>query len=230
MNEAFEKNNLKEDDSANHPVATGSQETAGDQGITENREEADTVLTEEERRALERKAAEDEQRMMAYREKKAILRGIFGMDDEGRIAVTDDYFSHFGFGINDGALRVTILGISGKRRRYVKTSDVRKHMKAAQKAMQDLGREVYLFYDPAEVVCYVKSLLFRPGLLIFEITDNIPTARIYTGRGLLSFISRNYYLKKFEKLMGESLIRDNNQPQDDGSGLQAVNYRQMNGK
>ncbi len=222
MSEAFEQNNLEENQ--NNPVASQNQELSDSQETSEN------VLTEEEKRALEEKAAEDELRMMAYKEKKAILRGIFGMDEEGRIAVTDDYFSHFGFGINDGALRVTILGVSGKKRRYVKTSDAKKHTKAAKKAMQDMGREVFLFFDPAELVCYVKSLIFRPGLLLFEIIDGIPTARIYTGRGLFSFISRNYYLKRFEKLMGDSLIRDNNQPQDDGSGLQAVNYRQMNGK
>ena len=151
------------------------------------------------------------------REMKRILRGRYD-NTEDVIVATDENVVHLSHGVSDGAWRVAILGISCKRRRYVSVQQPDKYIKKVWEALSDMGRAVFLTEAPELTVCLTRCAWCRPGLLVFEMEGNVPTARVYTGRGIFSFISRNHYLKKLEKLMEGSLIRDKLQVQKSTEG------------
>lgn len=136
-----------------------------------------------------------------------ILRGRYDSQDDVLVAYGDN-ITQFKKGVSDGAWRVGLLGISAKSRRYVSVSDPKRFTQRVWEALGDMGRAVFLTEAPELTACLVHSVLFRPGLVTFIMEDNTPLVKVYTGRGILSFLAKNHYLKKLEKLMDGSLLRD----------------------
>ena len=162
------------------------------------------IETEKKKKQL---SPEQQKQKAIRKEMKQILLGRFDKNADV-LMVSDDRMTHFGNGVSDGAWRVGLLGISAKRRRYVSVSEPKKFTEKVWEALGDMGRAVFLTEAPELTVCLVRSVLHRPGLICFEMKDRTPEARVYTGRGLFSFIPKRYYLKKLEKMMDGSLIRD----------------------
>ena len=149
---------------------------------------------------------EERQKALIY-EMKQILRGRYDWNDEVIIAY-GNAATQFRHGISDGAWRVALFGISAKSRRYVSVSNPDKYTKQVWDALGNMGRAVFLTEAPELTACLVHSVFCRPGLIIYTMEEKTPVVKVYTGRGFFSFISRRYYMKKLEKNMEGSLIRD----------------------
>lgn len=151
-------------------------------------------------------------------EVKEILQGHIIRNDNNMLEVYDDTMAHISTGLYEESLKLKILGASAKTRRYVQSSNPAATEKKVREALADMGRATYLYTKP-DTICYlITSFWLSSGLLMFYFEGKVPVAKVYTARGLFSFVSRRYYLKKLEKLAGDTLMREVKQKKEKDQG------------
>lgn len=140
---------------------------------------------------------------------KRILMGYSVKDEKDRLIVSEETMKHLGRGVSDGATGVAILGVSKRKRRYVRSSNKKELNKKIEKAMDEMGRRVFLSEKPEAPACLVRSIILRPSLIFFNYEeDEAPAAVVYTGRGLFSFLAKKKAFKELESRLGDSLMRE----------------------
>lgn len=180
------KNKTAETDSSLSEVYDYDEETESENTGSDEVSEQEEELSEEEQEALLQKERKKEIRH--------ILLGNFVVFEDGSYgAGSGAWVSPFGF--SDGALRTLNFGIS--RKRFLYTSSVKNNTKILYdvlKAMKQTGRRLILATAPEYPVCYVKSYIFRPVVLMLEpvSSDKNNTEFVlhaYCSRSLLSILS-----------------------------------------
>ena len=191
-------------DEDEEPEYNGRADYEDEDEDEEGDDESEEELSEEELTALLRKARKKEIRN--------ILLGNFMIYQDGSYgASTGTWVTQFGF--NDGALGTINFGITRMQFRY--TSTVKNNTRILYevlKHMKTIGRRLILVTAQEYPACYVKSIVFRPVVLLFESVtyDQHNTNFIlhaYCSRGLLSFLTILRAVKRFEKELPPQLKR-----------------------
>ena len=181
------------------------EETASEK--QEQNKEASPKLTERQLKKLAKRKSKDRKR-----ELKHILLGSYFTLDDGRMASGGGKWIS-PLGVGDGAGHVLLLGIKDKRYRYnSRFKRSQQALYAAAKAMGNIGRSLALECAPDAVSCYIKSVLFRPVVLIFEevvLEDGSSHLELhaYCGRSLFSFLSVRRAVSQFDKELPDNLSR-----------------------
>lgn len=156
------------------------------------------------KRKLERTAEKDRRSEIRH-----ILLGSFSIDAQGRFhAGSGGWVTPFGIG--DGAQQTIAFGV--KHKRYIYTTAYKNNTQAvfnASKAMSDIGRQLYLETAPDAAVCYVKSMFFRPVVLVFEDKAQENGSRLeltaYCGRSPIAFVAVMRAVSRFNKALPEQI-------------------------
>ena len=79
--------------------------------------------------------------------------------------------------------------------------------------MGDIGRGLVLETIPDSAVCYVKSVVFRPVVLVFEEKDDLGdsgrfTLSAYSSRSPIAFVALFRAVSKLDKALPEEIERD----------------------
>ena len=117
------------------------------------------------------------------------------------------------FGVGDGARETIMFGV--KEKKYLYTTALKNNRQAifqASKAMSDIGRALILETAPDAAVCYVKSYVFRPVVLIFEEReDDKGDLRLvlsaYCGRSPIAIIPIARAVSRFNKQLTDDISR-----------------------
>lgn len=164
-------------------------------------------ISEKKRRKIE-KAAEKDRKS----EIKSILLGNMTLDTQGNFNAGGSSWVT-PFGIADGASETIMFGV--KHKRYLYKTDYKNNQQAiykASKTMSDIGRTLSLATVPNAAACYIKHILFRPVVLVFEEAERSDGSKglelhAYSGRALLTFISIRRAVSKFNKELPEEIKR-----------------------
>lgn len=172
-------------DNAEH--ADSGEETASEEELTE--EQLEELLQKERKKEI-----------------RHILLGNFVVFEDGSYgAGGGSWVTPFGF--SDGALRMLNFGISVRKILY--TSTVKNNTKILYevlKSMKSIGRRLILATAPEYPSCLIKSLIFRPVVLLFEtVSDDKNNTefvlRAYCSRGIFSFLSIMRAVSRFNKAL-----------------------------
>ncbi len=173
----------------------------------ESKENEKPQLTERQLKRLARRKNKDRKR-----ELKHILLGSYFTLEDGRMASGGGkWMSPLGLG--EGAGSTIFLGVKAKRYRYnTRLKSNRQALFAVSKAMSNIGRAIALDCAPDALACYVKSLVYRPVILVFEevtLEDNSTYLELnaYSGRSPLAFISIRRTVSKFDKELPDTISR-----------------------
>lgn len=151
------------------------------------------------------------------REIREVLLGNLVQGEDKRLAVREELFST-PWGIEDGAAETLLFGIMCRTFHYETT--LRNHAQAifrVGKAMQDIGRGLDLITAPDMAACMVKSLLFRPVVLVFEEMNSEEgkpelLLHAYCGRAVTSPITITRAVSRFEKSLPPEVFRRGSKP------------------
>ena len=177
--------------------------------LTSGEEQNEETLTEEQLRELFLEAR--------TREIREVLLGNLVQGEDLRLSVREDRFVT-PWGIEDGATETLLFGIMC--RTYYYETTLKNNAQAlfrVGKAMQDVGRGLNLVTAPNMAACMVKSLLFRPVVLVFEEMedeDGKPALMLhaYCSRTLTSLIPIARAVSRLEKYLPEQVYRKGTQP------------------
>ncbi len=174
--------------------------------IKENVSQPERELSDKEIKKLEKEAAKARKN-----EVKHILLGNFTLSSGGALSAGSGRWIT-PFGVGDGAGNTIVYGMTEKTF-YYKTS-LKNNQQAVYrvtKAMADIGRRLSLETAPDAAVCYIKSLVFRPVVLIFEEYGNDDNGGLklsaYCSRSPLSFAAIFRALSRFESVLPEEIER-----------------------
>ncbi|MBR6337399.1 MAG: hypothetical protein IKR76_06665 [Ruminococcus sp.] len=124
-------------------------------------------------------------------EVRHILLGNFAFDDKGRLgAGTGSWVTPYGLG--DGAGQTIAFGVKEKRFSYSSAlKNAKQTVFKVGKAMEKTGRAIVLESAPDAAVCYVKSYVFRPVVLLFEKSPEGEDYKLhaYCGRSPIAFVA-----------------------------------------
>ena len=154
----------------------------------------------------------DESAEQMKKDIKSILMGNLVKTENGRYTAGQSRFIT-PYGIADNAQLVLFFGVT-ERRYFYKTS-LRNNTQAlfqAEKAMSKIGRLVELESAPDSAVCYLKSIIFRPVVLVFEeCREKDDTKqlclRAFCGRSLFAFLPLMRAAARVEKVMPKQIAR-----------------------
>ncbi|GEM_PF-5051378 len=180
-------------------------------------EEAQPEEKQEKKR--KRDVSEREKRRIAKQKKRErskeirhILIGSYFTLEDGRMASGGGKWMS-PLGVGDGASSALLFGIKMKRYHYgTRMKSNKQALFAVKKAMKNIGRELALDTAPNTSSCYVRSLLFRPVVLVFEeISLSDGTAHLelqaYCGRSIFSFFSIRRAVSRLDKELPENISR-----------------------
>lgn len=137
---------------------------------------------------------------------KRVLIGRAIIGEDGLLnAVPAGVFLPTPLGIGDGAVGVSIFGMSRRIRHYETKDGKTRVMAAAKKSMQNIGRGLNLSEQPEAVACLIRYVLTRPAVLVFTYEDGTPTLTAWTGRGLTGWISLRRAITAFEKGLPDTM-------------------------
>lgn len=163
-------------------------------------------LSDKKRKKLEKSAAKDRRS-----EIRNVLLGNFSIDEQGRLCSgSGGWVTPFGFG--DGAQQTIAFGVKHKTFLYrTKYKNNQQAVFNASKAMADIGRQLYLETAPDAAVCYVKSMFFRPVVLIFEerkLDDGSTRLELsaHCGRSPIAIIPVLRAVARFNKALPEEIV------------------------
>ena len=142
------------------------------------------------------------------REKKeirAILLGRTAFAADGRLTSPEPGTFVVPQGVVNGAEAVRFLGIKGRSRYYETGLEEEELLAEADNAMRNIGRALYLREQPKAVACLLRYLLTRPAVLVFRYQEGQPVLTVWTGRGLMGWVSRSRAVSAFEREMPESI-------------------------
>ncbi len=160
----------------------------------------------------EQKQLEKQAHKARKSEIKHILLGNFTLNSNGLLgAGSGRLITPFGMG--DGAGNAIVYGIAEKVFRYKTKLSAKQAIYRASKAMADIGRGLVLENVPNAAVCYVKSYLFRPVVLVFEEDEkNKDTGSMlltaYSARSFLTVIGIHRAVTRFENVIPEEIERN----------------------
>ena len=140
------------------------------------------------------------------KEIRDILLGRTLLTDDGRLTAPDPGMLIVPQGVVNGAGPVRFLGVKGTRRYYSSQRGQEELMAAAERAMMNIGRAVYLREQPDTVACLLRYLMTRPAVLTFRFEDDIPVLTVWMGRGLMGWITRFRAFSAFERELSEEIL------------------------
>ena len=147
---------------------------------------------------------------------KRVLLGRAVLGEDGRlIAIPAGTFLRTPIGIGDGADAVLFLGMARRIRRYASKDSRARINEAAAKAMQNIGRGLYLNEQPEATACLIRYVLTRPAVLVFTWEEGLPTLTAWTGRGLTGWISLRRAISAFEQGLPDSMKAIEVQPSEE---------------
>ncbi len=211
INEQIREEELTEANDAAEKNNAENSETAEQESASENKQEqrvvAEKVLSPRKLKKLEKL-----ERKKKIREIRNILLGNMVVLSDGRItAGSGCWITRNGFG--DGAFSTIVFGV--KEKKYYYSTGLKNATQAvyrATEAMSNIGRELYLDCAPKSRVCYVKSILFKPVVLVFENVKNADGSdklelRTYCGRSPFAFFSVMRAVARFNKALPDEIVR-----------------------
>ena len=139
------------------------------------------------------------------KEIRDLLLGRTVMDEEGCLVVPDAGTIRVSSGILDGTGAARFLGVSGKSRGYESDLEGEELMTLAGECMRNIGRAVHLRRHPEAEACLLRYLLTRPALLVFRLVEGRGILTVWTGRGIMSWVSRLRAVRAFERHMSEAI-------------------------
>lgn len=173
----------------------------------EQKETAFSELSEREKKKIIKK------KLKARRDEvKRILLGNLVPNDDG-VFTAGSGFWVTPFGVGDGAHETIAYGVKETCVLYRTTLKNNKQaIYKASNAMADIGRRVRLDTAPNAAVCYIKSYIFRPVVLVFEEGENLEgetrlVLHAYTGRSLFAFVSVSRAVKLFDAALPDEIKR-----------------------
>ena len=137
------------------------------------------------------------------KEIRNLLLGKAVVDEEGRLVTPEAGTFRVPNGIADGAGAVRFLGVSGKTQYYETDLSEEEIMARAREHMRNSGRGVYLRQHPDAAACLIRYVITRPALLVFRWVDGQGVLTAWTGRGIMSWVSRLRAIRAFERTMGD---------------------------
>ncbi|WP_028505332.1 hypothetical protein [Ruminococcus sp. FC2018] len=146
------------------------------------------------------------------REIKHILVGSYFTLDDGRMASGGGKWVS-PLGVGDGAGSALLLGIKDKSFRYsTRLKNSTQVLHGVSKAMKDIGRELSLDCAADARACYIKSVVFRPVVLLFEeVIEQDRSSHFelhaYCGRSPLSFLSIRRAVSRLDKQLPDTISR-----------------------
>ncbi len=146
------------------------------------------------------------------REIKHILVGSYFTLDDGRMASGGGKWIS-PLGVGDGAGPAILRGVKDKRYRYsTRLKNNKQALYNVSKAMKNIGRELALECAPDAKACYIKSVMFRPVVLLFEeIKEEDGSAHLelhaYCARSLFSFFSVSRAVSRLDKQLPDTISR-----------------------
>ena len=142
------------------------------------------------------------------REKKEIRSILLGrtlLTEDGRLTGPDPGMLIVPQGVVNGAGVVRFVGVKGTRRYYASDREEDQLMAAAEQGMRNIGRAVFLREQPEAAACLLRYLMTRPAVLSFQYVEGVPTLTVWTGRGLLGWVTRLRAFSAFERELSEAL-------------------------
>ena len=137
--------------------------------------------------------------------KQALLGDMISVD--GRLVTSGKWTTKYRFGFRDGFDRVLFLGVMSRKRWY-RSKKSEKQLKAvAIKAMQDMGRMMYLQSDLSLEAVYCTYLMNQPSILTFSQGTNGIEVTAFSGRGISGWIAILRTLNRFQKGMSQNMER-----------------------
>ena len=144
---------------------------------------------------------------------RRVLLGRVVLAQDGRLtALPAGTFMKTPIGVGDGASAVRFFGMFRRIRRYQTKDGKTRVTEAAKKAMQNVGRGLFLNEQPDAVACLLRYILSRPAVLVFTFEDGVPTLTAWTGRGLTGLISLRRAIKAFEKGLPDTMRAEDYKP------------------
>ena len=192
-----------------------------DEDMTEEPESEEESREEDESERAEDSGAEEEpdeetlaKKLQKERRKeiKHILLGNFVVFEDGSYGAGNGaWVTPFGFG--DGAQGTILLGVGEKQIRY--GSSLRNSTKVMYQVlnhMKKIARRLILVTAPEAAACYVRSLIFRPVVLLFEEANDGENQmefvlHAYCSRSIFSFLAVRQAVKRFERGLPKQIFR-----------------------
>ena len=140
------------------------------------------------------------------REIKDALLGRTFTGSDGRLYVMGDGDFRLPLGVGEGAASIRVLGVSKSTWRFVSSYDVQKTIEIASQCMLGIGRRLILRTRPYAAACFVRSVLVRPVVMVFEYDEAGPVLSIFTGRSATSIIAVRRAYKSFADQLPSSIV------------------------
>lgn len=146
------------------------------------------------------------------REIKHILLGNLVVLSDGRVGAGSGMWVTRN-GVADGASSAILLGVKMKKYNYSTTfKSNNQAVYRVKEAMSNIGRCIYLDTAPKASACFVKSVLFKPVVLVFECVNKADGSEnlelsAYCGRSLFAFFSLMRIVSRFNKELPEEISR-----------------------
>ncbi len=142
--------------------------------------------------------------------KQILLGSYLTLEDGSLVSGGDSYMSPLG--VSEGAGSIMFFGISDRSAVYTTSMKNSKQvMFAVFKAMKNIGRAVTLETAPNAVACYIKSLVYRPVVLVFDKASEGAEERFelrgYCARSPMSFVAIRHAMGKLAKELPDSIHR-----------------------
>ena len=170
-------------------------------------------MAKEKKEAKEKEQAQEEHsspKLTKGRKKelRSLLIGDLRLGDDGKLVSGGNrLFTPWGAG--EGALSVAVFGI--KRKNFYYSSALKNNkqvMFQTVKAMQNIGRAIYMQSAPEGKAVYIRRFMVRPTVLLLEENDDSGfTLNAYCGRSPLAFVAIKKSVKLFENEMKGKIKR-----------------------
>lgn len=142
------------------------------------------------------------------KEIRSILLGRTVLTEDGILTAPEPGAFAIPQGVVNGAGAVRFFGVKGTERYYLTGLGEEELMAAAADAMRKIGRAVYLREQPEAAACLLRFLLTRPAVLTMCFHEAQPVLTVWTGRGLMGWVSRLRAFSAFERELSAYLRRD----------------------
>ena len=145
------------------------------------------------------------------KEIRSVLLGRTVLANDGRITTLEPGF-HLSAGVSDGAGAVRFFGVKKTVRVYETSLSEENTLKAAQTAMENIGRGLLLKEQPDTKACLIRSILTRPVVLVFRYEEGKPILTACTGRSPTAWLAIRRALYAFTDELPEGVRPAEEQP------------------
>ena len=154
-----------------------------------------------------------------YEEVKNVLLNKVTLNlDNQFIVVKETRFALWGPA--EGSHKLRTLGMTIRKFVFISDYNNKKAIFSTSKAMNNIGRGVWLESVPNSAACIAKSAFFYPVVVVFaENEEKILEATLYTPRTFTSLLAIRAVLRRFEKATEDILIRSDDVREKGLNGL-----------